>query len=69
MTFHLHVSNFLLTPTPKKLVCSQFESSGAAMSEERKMTKEYLLEHFDEHEMDLSMANISKVPVRELVRR
>ena len=66
------MSNFLLPPTPKKLVClplSQFESSGAAMSEERKMTKEYLLEHLDEHEMDLSMANISKVPVRELVRR
>lgn len=37
------------------------------MGEERRITKEYLLEHFDDNEMDLGMTNISKVPVRDLV--
>ena len=39
------------------------------MSEERKITKEYLLEHLNENEMDLGMTNLSRVPVRELVSR
>ena len=38
------------------------------MAEERKITKQFLMEHLDENEMDLEMANLSKVPVRELVR-
>ena len=37
------------------------------MSEEGKITKEYLLDHLDGNEMDLGMTNLSKVPVRELV--
>ena len=38
------------------------------MAEERRITKQYLLEHLDQNELDLSMTNLSKVPVRELVR-
>jgi hypothetical protein len=38
------------------------------MAEERRITKQYLMEHLDENELDLSMINLSKVPVRELVR-
>ena len=37
------------------------------MAEERRITKQYLLEHLDNNEMDLGMSNLSKVPVKELV--
>lgn len=37
------------------------------MSEERKITKEYLLEHLDVNEMDLGMTKLARVPVKELV--
>ena len=35
---------------------------------EAKITKEFILEHLDENEIDLSMNNLSRVPVKELVR-
>jgi len=38
------------------------------MAEERRITKQDLLDHLDENELDLSMINLSKVPVKELVR-
>lgn len=37
------------------------------MAEDRRITREYLLEHLDNNEMDLGMSNLSKVPVKELV--
>ena len=33
----------------------------------RKVTKQFLLEHLEEDELDLSMCNLSRVPVKELV--
>ncbi len=38
----------------------------AAKSEE-KINKQFILAHMDEKEIDLSMCNLSKVPVNELV--
>ena len=38
-----------------------------AMAEEQRITKQYLLEHLDDNELDLSVANLSKVPVKEVV--
>ena len=38
------------------------------MAEEPRITKQYLLDHLDENELDLSMIKLSKVPVKELVR-
>lgn len=37
------------------------------MAEERKITKQFLLEHLDDDEMDLGMINLTRVPVKELV--
>lgn len=37
------------------------------MAEQRRITKQFLLEHLDDNEMDLSMTDLSKVPVKELV--
>ena len=37
------------------------------MAEEQRITKQYLLEHLDDNELDLSVANLSKVPVKEVV--
>ena len=38
-------------------------------SEEPKLTKQFILDHLDEDEVDLSMCNLPRVPVKELVRR
>lgn len=37
------------------------------MAEQRRITRQFLLEHLDDNEMDLSMTDLSKVPVKELV--
>jgi len=34
----------------------------------RKVTKQFLLEHLEEDELDLSMCNLSRVPVKELAQ-
>ena len=36
-------------------------------SEEPRVTKQFILDHLDEDEIDLSMCNLSRVPVKELV--
>ena len=36
--------------------------------DEQKITKQYVLERTDEDETDLSLCNLSRVPVKELVR-
>lgn len=35
---------------------------------EKAITKDFILKQLDEDELDLSMCNLSEVPVRELVR-
>ncbi len=34
---------------------------------EKKITKQFIIEHLDEKEIDLSMCELSQVPVKELV--
>ena len=34
---------------------------------EQKINKQFILDHLDEKEIDLSMCNLSQVPVKELV--
>ena len=34
---------------------------------EQKISKQFILDHLDEKEIDLSMCNLSQVPVKELV--
>ncbi len=34
---------------------------------EQKVTKQFIVEHLDEKEIDLSMCELSQVPVKELV--
>ncbi len=36
--------------------------------DEPRVTKQFILDHLEENEVDLSMCGLSKVPVRELVR-
>lgn len=36
--------------------------------QEQVITKRFVLEHTDEDEVDLSLCNLTKVPVKELVR-
>lgn len=38
------------------------------MAEQRRITRQFLLEHLDDNEMDLSMTDLSKVPVKELAQ-
>ena len=38
------------------------------MAEGRLITAKYLLDHLNENELDLSVTNLSEVPVKELVR-
>lgn len=37
------------------------------MAEQRRITKQFLLEHLEDNEMDLSMTDLTRVPVKELV--
>ena len=36
-------------------------------TEEPKLSKQFILDHLDEDEVDLSMCNLPRVPVKELV--
>ena len=38
-------------------------------SKEKPITREFIKEHMDGKEIDLSMCSLSKVPVKELVSR
>ena len=38
-------------------------------SDEPKVTKQFILEHLEDNEIDLSLCNLTKVPVKELVRK
>ena len=37
------------------------------MSTEQRVTKQYILDHIDEDEVDLSLCSLTSVPVKELV--